>query len=125
MTENELSYIIIGCAIEMHKNLGAGLLESAYEAAFAYDLRQLGLKVETQVAMPMIYKEIKHDVGYRLDLVIEDKIIVELKSVEILAPVHFAQTLTYLKLSDKKLALLINFNTKILKNGIHRIVNNL
>lgn len=125
MTENELSYIIIGCALEMHKNLGAGLLESAYEAALAYDLRQLGLKVETQVTMPMIYKEIKHDVGYRLDLVIEDKIIVELKSVEILAPVHFAQTLTYLKLSDKKLALLINFNTKILKNGIHRIVNNL
>ncbi len=101
------------------------MLESAYEAAFAYDLRKLGLKVETQVVMPMIYKEIKHDVGYRLDLVIEDKIIVELKSVEILAPVHFAQTLTYLKLSNKKLALLINFNTKILKNGIHRIVNNL
>ncbi|PKP50105.1 MAG: GxxExxY protein [Bacteroidetes bacterium HGW-Bacteroidetes-12] len=125
MTENELSYKIIGCAIELHKNLGAGLLESAYEAAFTHDLRQLGLEVKTQVAMPMIYKEIKHDVGYRLDLVVENKVIIELKSVETLAPVHFSQTLTYLKLSKMKLALLINFNTKFLKEGIHRIVNNL
>ncbi len=125
MTENEISYKIIGCAIELHKNLGAGLLESAYEAAFAYDLRQLGLEVETQVSMPMIYKEIKHDVGYRLDLLVEKKIIIELKSVENLAPVHFSQTLTYLKLSNLKLALLINFNTRILKEGIHRVVNNL
>lgn len=125
MTENELSYKIIGCAIELHKNLGAGLLESAYEAAFAYDLRELGLKVETQVAMPMIYKEIRQDVGYRIDLLVEEKVIIELKSVETLSPVHFAQTLTYLKLSDKKLGLLINFNCKILKDGIHRVVNNL
>ncbi len=125
MTENELSYIIIGCAIELHKNLGPGLLESAYEAAFAYDLQELGLKIETQVSMPMIYKEIKHDVGYRLDIIVEGKVIIELKSVETLAPVHFAQTLTYLKLSEKKLGLLINFNSKVLKDGIHRIVNNL
>ena len=123
--ENEISYKIIGCAIDLHKNLGPGLLESGYEAAFAYDLRQLGLKVETQVAMPMIYKEIKHEVGYRIDLLVENKVIIELKSVENLAPVHFAQTLTYLKLANLKPALLINFNTKILKDGIHRLVNNL
>ena len=125
MTENELSYKIIGIAMEMHRNLGAGLLESAYEAAFAYDLRQAGLYVETQVAMPMIYKEVRHDVGYRLDMIVEKKVIIELKSVEKLAAVHFAQTLTYLKLSNLKLALLINFNTKFLKEGIHRVVNNL
>ncbi len=125
MNENDVSNKIIGAAIEMHKTLGPGLLESAYEAALAYDLRALGLKVETQVSMPMMYKEVKMDVGYRLDLLVEDKVIVEIKSVETLAPVHFAQTLTYLKLADKKLALLINFNTKLLKDGVHRIVNNL
>jgi GxxExxY protein len=123
--ENDLSYKIIGCAIELHKNLGSGILESAYEAAFAYDLRQLGLKVDAKLAMPLIYKDVKLDVGYRLDLLVENRIIIELKSVEKLAPVHFAQTLTYLKLSDLRLALLINFNTKVLKEGIHRIVNNL
>lgn len=125
MTENELSYKIIGCAIELHRNLGPGLLESAYESAFAYDLSQMGLSVKTQVPMPLIYKEIKQDVGYRLDIVVENKIIIELKSVETLAPVHFAQALTYLKLSNYKLALLINFNTRTIKDGIHRIVNNL
>ncbi|MBD0280020.1 MAG: GxxExxY protein [Flavisolibacter sp.] len=125
MTENELSYKIIGCALELHKALGPGLLESVYEAALCYDLRQTGLEVKTQVPMPLVYKQVKQDVGYRLDLVVENKVIVEIKSVENLLPVHFAQTLTYLKLSDKKLALLINFNTKVLKEGIHRIVNNL
>jgi len=125
MTENEISTIIIGTAIDLHRNLGAGLLESAYEAALAYDLREKGLRVETQVAMPFIYKEIHQDIGYRLDLLVENKVIIELKSVETLAPVHFAQTLTYLKLSGRKLALLMNFNTPVLKNGIHRIVNNL
>jgi GxxExxY protein len=125
MTENEISYKIIGVAIELHKNLGAGLLESAYEAALAYDLRQIGLDVKQQVPMPFVYKEIKQDIGYRIDLIVENKVIIELKSVENLAAVHYAQTLTYLKLSDLKLGLLINFNTKILKEGIHRIVNNL
>jgi len=108
MTENEISTIIIGTAIDLHRNLGAGLLESAYEAALAYDLKEKGLKVETQVAMPFIYKEIHQDIGYRLDLLVENKVIIELKSVETLAPVHFAQTLTYLKLSGRKLGLLIN-----------------
>jgi GxxExxY protein len=125
MTENELSYKVIGMALELHKNLGPGLLESTYECALKYDLEAAGLNVTQQVPMPFIYKEIKMDVGYRLDLVVEDKLILEIKSIENLAPVHFAQLLTYLKLSDKKLGLLINFNTKSLKNGIHRIVNDL
>jgi len=125
MTENELSYKVIGTALELHKNLGPGLLESSYENALAYDLKQTGLKVKQQVPMPFIYKDIKMDIGYRLDLIVQNKVIIEIKSLENLAPVHYAQLLTYLKLSDLKLGLLINFNTKILKNGIHRIVNNL
>ncbi len=125
MTENDISYKIIGAALELHSALGPGLLESVYESTLAYDLSNLGLKIETQIPKPLVYKEVKLDVGYRIDMLVEDKVIVEIKSVENLAPVHFAQTLTYLKLSDKKLALLINFNTKYLKEGIHRIVNNL
>jgi len=125
MNENELSNKIIGAAIELHKVLGPGLLESAYENALAYELNNLGLNLKQQVPMPFVYKEIKLDAGYRLDLLIENKVIIEIKSVETLAPVHFAQVLTYLKLSDLKLGLLIYFNTKLLKEGIHRIVNNL
>ncbi|MBX2985090.1 MAG: GxxExxY protein [Bacteroidia bacterium] len=125
MTENELSNKIIGVAIELHKSVGAGLLESAYESAFAYDLREAGLKVLQQVELPFIYKEVRLEVGYRIDLLIEDKVLIEIKSIENLAPVHFAQTLTYLKLSGIKLGLLINFNSKYLKDGIHRLVNNL
>ena len=125
MTENELSYHIIGAAIELHKNIGPGLLESVYENALAYDLRELGFDVKQQVPMPFIYKEIRQDVGYRIDILVDNKMIVEVKAIEALAPVHFAQTLTYLKLSNIKLALLINFNTKYLKEGIHRIVNSL
>jgi GxxExxY protein len=125
MNENELSYKIIGAAMELHKTLGPGLLESVYEVALAYDLKEIGLEVKTQVPMPLVYKDVKQEIGYRIDLLVENKVIVEIKSIENLAPVHFAQTLTYLKLADKKLALLINFNTKLLKDGIHRIVNNL
>lgn len=125
MTENELSYKIIGVALEIHKNIGPGLLESAYENALAFDLKELGLEVRQQVPMPFIYKEVKQDVGYRIDLIVDNKVLVEIKSVENLAPVHYAQTLTYLKLSGLKLGLLINFNTKTLKEGIHRIANNL
>ncbi|MGD0711633.1 MAG: GxxExxY protein [Bacteroidales bacterium] len=125
MTENEISYKIIGAALELHKVIGPGLLESAYENALAFELRQLGLKVEQQYPMPFIYKDVKQDVGYRLDLIVENKVIVEIKSVETIAPVHFAQLLTYLKLSGLKLGILINFNSKILKENIHRIVNNL
>ncbi len=119
MTENDISYRIIGAAIEIHKTIGPGLLESAYE------LREMGFDVVQQKAMPFIYKEVRQDVGYRIDLMINNKVIIEVKSIENIAPVHFAQTLTYLRLSNLKLALLINFNTKILKYGIHRIVNNL
>ena len=125
MTENDISYKVIGIAIELHKKLGPGLLESVYENALAYDLREERLEVVQQIAMPFIYKEVKLETGYRLDLLINNKVIIEIKSVETLAPVHFAQTLTYLRLSDRKLGLLINFNVKNLKDGINRIVNNL
>jgi len=100
MTENDISNKIIGCAIKIHKNIGPGLLESAYENALAHDLKKLGLQVKQQVSMPFIYKGIKQDVGYRIDLLVENKVIIEIKSLEALAPVHYAQTLTYLKLSD-------------------------
>ena len=109
----------------MHRVLGPGLLESAYEAALAHDLLELGLKISTQVPMPLVYKGIRQEVGFRIDLLVEDKVVVEIKSLERLAPVHYAQVLTYLRLSEKRLALLINFNTKVLKDGIFRIVNNL
>ena len=125
MTENELSFKIIGVVIELHKQIGPGLLESAYENALAYELRSLGLEVSQQVAMPFIYKDIQLEVGYRIDILVENKIILEIKSVENLAPVHYSQLLTYLKLSDKRLGLLINFNSKLVKDSIHRIVNNL
>ena len=125
MNENQLSGQIIGVAIELHKQTGPGLLEAVYEHALAYDLQEHGLKAQQQVAMPFVYKEIKQDVGYRLDLLVENKVVVEIKSVEALAPVHYAQTLTYLKLGGFKLGLLINFNSRVLKDDIHRIVNQL
>ncbi len=125
MTENEISYQIIGAAIEIHKTIGPGLLESAYENALAFELRESGFIVTQQKPMPFIYKSIRQDVGYRIDLLVNNKVIIEVKSIENLAPIHFAQTLTYLRLSNLKLALIINFNSKILKNSIHRIVNNL
>ena len=125
LTENDISYKVIGAAIELHKALGPGLLESVYENSLAFDLREIGLNVNQQVPMPLVYKGVKMDNGYRIDLIVENKLIVEIKSVETLAPVHFSQTLTYLKLSEKKLGLLINFNVSVLKEGIHRIVNKL
>lgn len=125
MDENELSYKIIGVALELHKTLGPGLLESVYETALAHDLFGAGLNVKRQIALPFLYKDIKMEAGFRIDILVEDKVIVEIKSIDALAPVHFAQTLTYLKLSNLKLALLINFNVKSLKEGIHRIVNQL
>jgi GxxExxY protein len=125
MHENDISYKIIGAAIEIHKNIGPGLLESAYENALMFDLKELGFDVKQQVPMPFIYKDVKLDIGYRLDLVVENKVIIEIKAVEVLVPVHYSQLLTYLKLSGLKLGLLINFNTKTLKENIYRIVNNL
>ncbi|MCP4029862.1 MAG: GxxExxY protein [Herbaspirillum sp.] len=125
MNENEISYKCIGAAIDIHKSIGPGLLESAYENALAYDLKELGFNVKQQVAMPFIYKEVRQEVGYRLDLLINNKVIIEVKAVETVAPVHYAQLLTYLKLSGLKLGLLINFNAKTLKDNIHRVVNKL
>ena len=113
---------IIGCAIEVHKILGPGLLESAYEECLMYEILKMGMDVERQKPVPVVYKEIKLECGYRLDLIIENKIIVELKSVDILAPVHEAQILTYMKFSNIKTGLLINFNVTSLKNGIKRYV---
>jgi GxxExxY protein len=125
MTENEISYKIIGVALELHKNVGPGLLESVYENALYFDLKEAGLNVACQVPMPFVYKEVKMEVGYRIDIIVESKVLIEVKSIETLAPVHYAQTLTYLKLSDLKLGLLINFNVKKLKESIHRIANNI
>lgn len=125
MTENELSKIVFDCALKVHQNLGPGLLESAYEECLSYELKKTGLHVEKQKALPLVYEEIKLDIGYRIDIIIENKLILEIKSVEALNDVHFAQLLTYLKLTNCKLGLLINFNVALIKNGIRRIVNNL
>ena len=125
MSENEISKIIFDCALNIHKNLGPGLLESAYEECLFYELNKHGLKVDKQKALPLIYEEVKLEIGYRIDIIVENKVIIEVKSVEALNDVHLAQILTYLKLSECKLGMLINFNVAFLKNGIRRVVNNL
>ncbi|MFN3753116.1 GxxExxY protein [Flavobacterium sp.] len=125
MTENELSKVVFDCALKVHQTLGPGLLESAYEECLFYELKKIGLDVQKQKALPLVYEEVKLDVGYRIDIIVENKLIVEIKSVEALNDVHFAQLLTYLKLTNCKLGLLINFNVTLIKNGIKRIVNNL
>jgi len=125
MTENELSKIIVNTCYNIHVELGPGLLESVYEEILYYELINQGLKVERQKAIPLIWKDIKMKIGFRADLVVENKVIIELKSVEIIAPVHPKQLLTYLKITNLKLGLLINFNEKLIKDGITRIVNNL
>lgn len=123
MTENELSKIIIGCAIEVHKQLGPGLLESAYQECLFFELKKAGLMVRKEVPMPIVYKEIKLDHGYRIDLLVEEKVVVEIKTVDAFNDVHLAQVLTYLRLGEYKLGLLFNFQTTVLKNGIKRIIN--
>ena len=120
---NALSYKVIGLAIEVHRQLGPRLLESTYQACLFYELKKAGLKVEKEVSLPITYKEIKLEQGYRIDLLIENKLVVELKTVEEFTFVHFAQILTYLKLGNCPLGLLINFNSKILKNNIKRFIN--
>jgi GxxExxY protein len=120
---NRITQSIIGAAIEVHKGLGPGLLESAYESCLVYELGVLGLEVETQKPLPVVYKSVRLDCGYRLDLLVEEKVIVEIKSVDQIMPIHIAQVLSYLKLSGCKVGLLINFNEKLLKHGVHRIVN--
>ena len=125
MDENQLSNLIIGCAIEVHKILGPGLLESAYENCLAYELSQNGVTILQQVPMPIVYKDVRLDHGYRMDLLVNSRVVVEVKSVEFISDVHEAQLLTYLKLGDYRLGLILNFNTSILKTGIKRMVNGL
>lgn len=122
MTEDELSNIVIGLAIKVHKNLAPGLLESSYKECLYYEINKAGLQVEKEKPMPLIYEEVKLDIGYRLDIIVENKLVIEIKSVEALNDVHLAQTLTFLKLSNCKLVLLINFNVKLLKDGIKRVI---
>jgi GxxExxY protein len=114
---------IIGAAIEVHKALGPGLLESAYQTCLAYELRERGFKVEQQLPLPVIYKNVKLDCGYRLDLVVEDSVILEIKAIQELAPIHDAQLLSYLRLSGKTVGLIINFHVRVLKDGLKRVVN--
>jgi len=125
MTENELSKIIVNLAFQIHNKLGPGLLESVYEEILFLELRKLELKVERQKAIPVIWNNTKLEIGFRTDLIVENKVIVELKSVEELVPVHYKQLLTYLKLTNLKLGLLINFNENLIKDGIRRVVNDL
>jgi len=125
MTENEIASIIVNTAYEIHVKLGPGLLESVYEEILSYELEKQGLNVKKQMAIPVIWDDLKMELGFRADLIIENKVIVELKSVEAIAPVHPKQLLTYLKITGLKLGLLINFNEKLIKDGITRIVNKL
>ncbi len=123
MIENELSKKIIGLAIEVHKHLGPGLLESAYQECLYYELKQAGLKVQKEKPMPIVYKDVKLDHGYRIDLLVEDKVVIEIKTVDAFNDVHMAQVLTYLRLGNYRLGLLLNFQTTTLKNGIKRVIN--
>ncbi|NML58604.1 GxxExxY protein [Chryseobacterium cheonjiense] len=123
MNENEVSKVIFDAGLKVHRQLGAGLLESAYEECLYYELQKSGLLTEKQKPMPLIYDDIKLDIGYRIDLLVERKVVVEIKSVESLNEIHIAQVLTYLKLSNCKLGLLINFNSVLFKNGVKRLIN--
>ncbi len=125
MNENELSYIIRGIIFKIYNSLGPGLLESTYENILTYELRKAGLEVKTQVGLPLVYEKIQLDIGYRIDIIVENKVIIEVKSVEELHDVYYKQLLTYLKLSDKRLGLLVNFNTSNISSSIKRIVNKL
>jgi GxxExxY protein len=123
MTENEISHRIIGLAIEVHNKLGPGLFESAYQNCLYFEILNNGLTVSKEIAMPIIYKEIRLNHGYRIDLLVENKVVIEIKSVDAIIDVHKAQLLTYLRLGNYKLGLILNFNTIHLKNGIKRIIN--
>ncbi len=122
MTENQISKIILDCAFKVHTNLGPGLLENTYKECLLYELIKADLQVQKEKPIPLIYEEIKLDCGYRIDLLVENKVVIELKSVDAINDVHVAQTLTYMKLSGCKLGLLLNFNVKSLKNGIKRLI---
>jgi GxxExxY protein len=120
---DEILHRIIGAAIEVHRHLGPGLLESAYQSCLAFELKQLGLKLEEQKPLPVVYKKVKLDCGYRLDFVVENEIIIEIKAIEKLLPIHDAQLLSCLRLTEKRVGLLMNFHVPVLKNGLKRIVN--
>jgi GxxExxY protein len=125
MSENEIATKVIGCAIEVHRALGPGLLESTYQQCLFYKLKKEGLQVVKEKPIPLVFEEVQLECGYRIDLLVENKVVIELKSVEDLNDIHMAQTITYLKLGNYKLGLLINFNVLLLKKGIRRVVNNL
>jgi len=120
---NQITEAVIGAAVNVHRALGPGLLESAYEACLVFELAERGLKVEQQKSLPVVYREVKLDCGYRLDILVEKAVIVEVKSIDHIAPIHKAQLLSYLKLSGCKVGLLVNFNVKVLKDGVVRVVN--
>jgi GxxExxY protein len=125
LTENAIAKEIVDTAYHIHVTLGPGLLESVYQTVLAYELGRRGLRAVPQQSVPVVYENVRIDAGFRADLVVEDKVIVEIKSVESLAPVHYKQLLTYLRLANKRLGLLINFNVPLIKNGVHRVVNGL
>lgn len=125
MRENELAKSVVDSALKVHKALGPGLLESVYQTVLAYEIRQNGLKIETEVSVPVVYGQVQIETAFRADIIVEGCLLVELKSVEQIIPVHKKQLLTYLRLCDIKLGLLINFNEELIKNGIHRVVNGL
>jgi GxxExxY protein len=125
MSENELAAVIVDAALKIHRVLGPGLLESVYQATLSLELSKRGLRVAQQLGLPVYYEGVKLNLGYRVDLLVEEKVIVEIKSVDALAPVHRKQVQTYLRLMDKRLGLLINFNVELIKHGIHRVVNRL
>jgi GxxExxY protein len=125
LTENEISKLVVDLCFKIHIQYGPGLFESVYEEIFCYEWSKTGISFTRQQGVPVVHEQIKLDLGFRADIIIENKVILELKSIEALAPVHYKQVLTYLKLTDLKLGLLINFNVNLIKDGIHRIVNNL
>lgn len=125
MTENEIATLIVDSSFKIHKRLGPGLLESVYQATLSYELQKRGLNVVQQVALPVHYEEVKLEIGFRVDLIVDHKVVVEIKSIETVASVHKKQLRTYLRLMDLRLGLLINFNVELIKDGIHRVVNRL
>lgn len=125
MRENDIAKIVVDSALVVHRALGPGLLESVYQAALAYELRERGLRVDIEVPVPVVYREVKLEIGFRADLIVEGCVLIELKSIEQINPVHKKQTLTYLKLTGCKLGLLVNFGEELLKDAVHRVVNGL
>lgn len=125
MEENDITYKVRNCIFAVYNNLGPGLLESVYEAVLCYELRKINLKVQSQVMLPVVYDDMRLDIGFRMDIVVEDMVVIEVKSVEELSKLHFKQLLTYLKISEKKVGILVNFNCDNLKENIKRVVNNL